>query len=99
MYHRTVELDIPSQDGKKLLGENMGFIVAWRKRYISFDSKSDSNDHDADGREDLHPPSLAPERDPKSAASTGSKYAASKGHNSVASKGPKFVTTTKDLKY
>jgi hypothetical protein len=25
-YHRTVELDILGQDGKKLLGENMGCI-------------------------------------------------------------------------
>jgi len=34
-----VELDIPGQDGMKLLGENIGCIVAWRKRYISFDSE------------------------------------------------------------
>jgi hypothetical protein len=64
-YHHTVELDIPGQDGKKLLRENMGFIVAWRKRYISFDPESDSDDDDADGIQDLHPPSSALERDPR----------------------------------
>ena len=59
-----VELDIPGQDGMKLLGENIGCIVAWRKRYISFDSESDSDDDDADGRGDLHPPTSAPKRNP-----------------------------------
>ena len=59
-----VELDIPEQDGMKLHGENIGCIVAWRKRYISFDSESDSDDDDADGRGDLHPPTSAPERNP-----------------------------------
>jgi hypothetical protein len=39
-YHCMIDLDILGQDGKKLLKENMGCIVAWCKRYISFDSKS-----------------------------------------------------------
>ena len=59
-----VELDIPGQDGMKLLGENIGCIMAWRKRYISFDSESDSDDDDVDGRGDLHPPTSVPERNP-----------------------------------
>jgi hypothetical protein len=63
-YCCTVELDIPGQDGKKLLGKNMGCIVAWRKRYISFDPESYSDDDDADGIEDLYPPSSAPDPSP-----------------------------------
>ncbi|RLM78803.1 hypothetical protein C2845_PM12G10120 [Panicum miliaceum] len=39
-YRCMIDLDILGQDGKKLLKENMGCIVAWCKRYISFDSKS-----------------------------------------------------------
>jgi hypothetical protein len=33
----------------------MGCIVVWHKRYISFDSESDSNCDDADEREDPNP--------------------------------------------
>jgi len=39
-YGRTVDLDIPGQDGMKLLGENIGCIVAWRKCQLVW-SRSD----------------------------------------------------------
>lgn len=43
---RRVELDIPGEDDKKTLGENIGCFVAWGKRYIAFGEDSDSDDDD-----------------------------------------------------
>ncbi|CAN6336211.1 unnamed protein product [Urochloa humidicola] len=41
----VVELEIPGQDDKVKLRDNLGCFVAWRKRYISFaDTDSDSDD-------------------------------------------------------
>jgi hypothetical protein len=40
-----VELDFPIDDNK-LLRDNIGCFVAWRKRYIKFESESESSDHD-----------------------------------------------------
>ena len=51
--HKNVELDIPVDDSK-LLGDNIGDFVAWRKYYIIFESESKSFDHD---------PRESPERD------------------------------------
>jgi len=51
--YRNVELDIPVDDNK-LLGDNIRGFVAWRKRYIIFESESESSDHD---------PRESPERD------------------------------------
>lgn len=51
--YKNVELDIPGDDSR-LLGGNIGGFVAWRKRYIIFESESESSDDD---------PRESPERD------------------------------------
>ena len=51
--YKNVELDIPGDDSR-LLGDNIGGFVAWRKRYIIFESESESSDDD---------PRESPERD------------------------------------
>ena len=53
--YRAVELDHPEDEDRKTLGENLGYQVFWRKRYISFgsDSKSD-DDMDDEDLEDSH---------------------------------------------
>ncbi|RLN23342.1 transposon protein, putative, CACTA, En/Spm sub-class [Panicum miliaceum] len=43
--YRNVDLDFPTDDNK-LLGDNIGSFVAWRKRYVIFESESESSDHD-----------------------------------------------------
>ncbi|KAG2584011.1 hypothetical protein PVAP13_6KG256506 [Panicum virgatum] len=53
MKYKNVELDIPGDDSR-LLGDNIGGFVAWRKRYIIFESESESSDDD---------PRESPERD------------------------------------
>jgi hypothetical protein len=53
-YH-AVELDHPEDEDRKILGENLGCQVFWRKRYISFGLDSESNDdEDGEGLEDSH---------------------------------------------
>jgi hypothetical protein len=83
--------------------------VEWCKRYILFDSEFDSDDDDADGREDSNPlpqrepslqrdTSLLPQSDTSPLPQREHKSAAPKGQKSAASKRPKFVATTKDPK-
>ena len=61
--YENVELDIPVDDSK-LLGDNIGGFVARRKRYIIFESESESSDHDPrDSPERDLPPSPMSERE------------------------------------
>ena len=61
--YRNVELDI-SADDSKFLGDNIGGFVAWRKRYIIFESEFESSDHDPQEslEKDLPPPPCLPPR-------------------------------------
>ena len=48
--YRAVELDLPEDEDRKTLGQNLGSFVAWRKCYISFGSDSECDDNEDDER-------------------------------------------------
>ncbi|KAG2577077.1 hypothetical protein PVAP13_6NG080030 [Panicum virgatum] len=78
--YKNVELDIPGDDSR-LLGDNIGGFVAWRKRYIIFESESESSDDD---------PRESPERDlapsPKRTSSRTQKISSQKQYSEPAEK-------------
>ncbi|OEL38490.1 hypothetical protein BAE44_0000491 [Dichanthelium oligosanthes] len=64
---RNVTLDIPGEDGKARLGENLGTFVMWNKAYIKF--KED--DDEADSLPRLNPSSPPLERSPPPSSPKG----------------------------